>query len=259
MVIEHFLPGPSSNVAFLRFIMRALGGATSFRDSSSGHQARRTRSGTFVSSRPIMRGNNTLQKRAVDVYVLPALEQSEQLLHLYFNTVNLMLPCIHEDRFRSMWFIAKSESPEKLSKPWLGIINMVFALASNVVGVRSPPQDRAALSNMCFQRALELVKPYMLGNPSLELGTVFSPISSTRIAYLHTFCVVQLFLLMVIYLEGTSYSSLAWTFHSLSVKGSYQLGLHVTGCHSLSPLDAEIRRRQWYWCVMNDRYVTQAM
>ncbi|KAK0669234.1 fungal-specific transcription factor domain-containing protein [Cercophora samala] len=229
--------GPSSNVAFLRFIMRTLGGSSirnTLGNSSSGHEgARRSRSGTFVSSRPIVRGNNAFPKKPVDVYVLPALDQAEQLLHLYFNTVNLMIPCIHEDRFRSIWSIARSGGPGNVSRPWLGIINMVFALAANVVGVRSPPQDRAALSDMCFQRALELVKPYMLGNPSLEL--------------------VQLFLLMVIYLEGTSYSSLAWTFHSLAVKGSYQLGLHVTGCHNLSPLDAEIRRRQWYWCVMNDR------
>ncbi|KAK4175182.1 fungal-specific transcription factor domain-containing protein [Triangularia setosa] len=229
--------GPSSNVAFLRCIMRTLGGSSSRKvlgDSSSAYQfARGARSGTFVSSRPTMKGINTSQKRPVDVYDLPADDQAEQLLHLYFNTVNLMLPCIHEDRFRAMWSIAKSDGPDKLTRPWLGIINMVFALAANVVGVKSPPQDRAALSDMCFQRALELVKPYMLGNPSLEL--------------------VQLFLMMVIYLEGTSYSSLAWTFHSLAVKGSYQLGLHVTGCHNLSPLDAEIRRRQWYWCVMNDR------
>lgn len=61
---------------------------------------------------------------------------------------------------------------------------------------------------------------------------------------------------MEIYLQGTTYSSLAWTFHSLSVKGAYQLGLHFMGSTHLSPLDREVRRRLWCLCVMNDRYFT---
>lgn len=47
-----------------------------------------------------------------------------------------MLLCIYEDRFCLMWFIVKLESLEKLLKFWFGIINMVFVLVFNVVGVR---------------------------------------------------------------------------------------------------------------------------
>lgn len=64
---------------------------------------------------------------------------------------------------------------------------------------------------------------------------------------------MQLFLLIEVYLEGTAFSSLAWTFHSLAVKGSYQLGIHSAGSKNESYLDREIRRRLWYCCVMNDR------
>jgi hypothetical protein len=60
---------------------------------------------------------------------------------------------------------------------------------------------------------------------------------------------------MGIYLEGTPSSSLASTFHSLTVKGCYQLGLHFMGSNNHSHLDQEIRRRLWYLCVMNDRYI----
>lgn len=69
-------------------------------------------------------------------------------------------------------------------------------------------------------------------------------------------CLVQLFLLMEAYLEGTTSSSLAWTLHGLAVKGAYQLGLHVVDSKSMSQTDREVRRRSWYWCVMNDRYVS---
>lgn len=58
---------------------------------------------------------------------------------------------------------------------------------------------------------------------------------------------------MEMYLEGTAYSSLVWTFHSLAVKGVYQLGLYCRGSKALSPLDAEIQRRLWCVCSMNDR------
>lgn len=61
---------------------------------------------------------------------------------------------------------------------------------------------------------------------------------------------------MEAYLEGTTSSSLAWTLHGLAVKGAYQLGLHVMDSKSLSQTDREVRRRSWYWCVMNDRLVS---
>jgi hypothetical protein len=64
---------------------------------------------------------------------------------------------------------------------------------------------------------------------------------------------VQLFFLMSSYLQGTTHSSLAWTFHGLAVKGAYQLGLHFMGSTNLSHLDREVRRRLWYLCAMNDR------
>lgn len=68
--------------------------------------------------------------------------------------------------------------------------------------------------------------------------------------------VVQLFLLMETYLEGTTSSSLTWSLHGLAVKGAYQLGLHVVGSKGTSQIDREVRRRSWYWCVINDRYVS---
>lgn len=64
---------------------------------------------------------------------------------------------------------------------------------------------------------------------------------------------MQLFLLMEMYLEGTTSSSLAWTFHGLTVKGAYQMGIHFMGLTNHSYLEREIRRRLWYCCVMNDR------
>lgn len=61
---------------------------------------------------------------------------------------------------------------------------------------------------------------------------------------------------METYLEGTTSSSLAWMLYGLAVKGAYQLGLYVMNLKGILQIDREVRRRLWYWCVMNDRYMS---
>ncbi len=178
-------------------------------------------------------GRSPERARSVEPHKLPPPAEAEHLFRHYFSTINLMIPCIHEESFRGMWARACTEGHKAVSRPWLGVISMVLALATNVSTATSPPAERATQANMYFQRALALVRPNILGHPSVEI--------------------IQLCCLMVIYLEGTRYSSLAWTFHGLAVKGAYQLGLHFGGSKNHTPLACEVRRRLWYWCVINDR------
>ena len=219
-------------MAFLRFIVRAVGHHP--QASPRDHTAPPVDE-TFLRRRrrKASIGGSPARVRSVEPYTLPPPAEAERLLRLYFSTINLMIPCIHEGSFRAIWAKACSEGCRAVPRPWLGVICMVLALATNVMTPTSPSVERATLANLYFQRAMELVKPEILGHPSIEL--------------------VQLFCLMVIYLEGTRYSSLAWTFHGLAVKGGYQLGLHFAGSKNHTPLAREVRRRLWYWCVINDR------
>ncbi|KAJ5421175.1 hypothetical protein N7465_003694 [Penicillium sp. CMV-2018d] len=240
---EYF--GDSSNVAFLRLIIHAVGHPVnpadnlplSNTDVSTDGQSNDNRFDAFL-TRPS--GINSLPetKGRVPVYpfALPPQMEANALLHLFFTTVNLMLPCIHEDSFRDMYKTLQVGGTRSVRRSWLGSLNVVFALATNVMTATSPNIERATRSSMYFERAMELVKSDMLGRLSLEM--------------------VQLFLLMETYLEGTTSSSLAWTLHGLAVKGAYQLGLHVMNLKSISQIDREVRRRSWYWCVMNDRFLS---
>ncbi|KAF9894960.1 hypothetical protein FE257_004582 [Aspergillus nanangensis] len=164
-----------------------------------------------------------------NIFSLPSKKDADSMLHLYFSTVNLMIPCIHEDSFRQMYQSMWRSGPEHMRKPWLGSLNLIFAVANNVMTPTSPPHQRVAASSMFYERAMELVSPYMFGPLSVEM--------------------VQVFLLAEIYLEGTTSSSLVWTFHSMAVKGAYQLGLHSIVSANLSEVDCEIRRRIWYWLL----------
>ncbi|CAI7590840.1 unnamed protein product [Penicillium discolor] len=217
---EYF--GASSNVAFLRLIIHAVGHPVNPSDNlpllntdvSTDDQSNDNRFDAFlrrpsgISSLPETKG-----RVRVDPFALPPQMEANALLHLFFTTVNLMLPCIHEDSFRDMYKKLQVGGTRSVRRSWLGSLNVVFALATNVMTATSPNIERATRS-------------------------------------------MQLFLLMEAYLEGTTSSSLAWTLHGLAVKGAYQLGLHVMNLKSISQIDREVRRRSWYWCVMNDRFLS---
>lgn len=92
------------------------------------------------------------------------------MLRLYFTTVNLMIPCVHEDSFRDTYAKMQRNGLESAGRTWLSILSVIFAIATNVAAAISPPNERATKSNMYFEQALELVKSDMLGRPSLEMG-----------------------------------------------------------------------------------------
>ncbi|KAL2702134.1 hypothetical protein AAEP93_006432 [Penicillium crustosum] len=217
---EYF--GASSNVAFLRLIIHAVGHPVSpsgnvplsNTDASTDGQSNDNHFDAFLRRPPgISSLPETKGRVRVDPFALPPQMEANALLHLFFTTINLMIPCIHEDSFRDMYNKMQVSGTRNVRRSWLGSLNVVFALATNVMTATSPDIERATRS-------------------------------------------MQLFLLMEAYLEGTTSSSLAWTLHGLAVKGAYQLGLHVMNLKSISQIDREVRRRSWYWCVMNDRFLS---
>ncbi|KAL4898595.1 putative Zn(II)2Cys6 transcription factor [Aspergillus ambiguus] len=241
---EYF--GSSSNVAFLRFIIHAVGHPVNPTNDLSHSTVdvpadmRQLNDAGFDAFLRRPSDINILaecqRKVHVDPFALPSHAEADSLLRLYFSTVNLMIPCIHEETFRDTYMKMQRVGLGGLRRSWLGVLNVIFAIATNVTVATSPTQEGTTRSYMYFERALELVRSDILGRPSLEI--------------------VQLFILMETYLEGTTSSSLTWTFHSLAVKGAYQLGLHSAGSKSLSHLDREVRRRLWHWCVINDRFLS---
>ncbi|KAF5855754.1 hypothetical protein ETB97_008472 [Aspergillus alliaceus] len=172
----------------------------------------------------------------VERFSFPPPAEADGLLQIYFTTVNLMMPCIHEASFLGTYRKMRNNELPDIRRSWLGVLNIIFAIATNLTTATTPTSERATRSRMYFERAMEVTKSDIVGRVSLELELFF--------------------LLVYSYLEGTTSASLAWTFHSLAVKGAYQLGLHGISSKGLSQIDQELRRRLWYWCVMNDRLLS---
>lgn len=109
------------------------------------------------------------QKTHEEHLKLPSPEEAERLLRLYFTTVNLMIPGIHEGSFRETYSRMQSHGLGSVSRSWLGILNAILAIATNVMSPTSPTSERAAKSNIYFEQALHLIRPSVFGRISLEI------------------------------------------------------------------------------------------
>lgn len=175
--VSHSL-GASSNVAFLRFVIRAVGvnsadnlppsiieASTELVQSNDDHFDAFLRRPSTINC--VARSQD---KASVNPLALPADHEADTLLHLFFTTINLMIPCIHEPTFRDTYRKLQIEGIRSVRRSWLGTLNVVFALATNVLTATSPNVERAARANMYFERAMKLVKAEILGRLSLEMG-----------------------------------------------------------------------------------------
>jgi hypothetical protein len=166
-------------VAFLRLIIHAVGHPVSpsgnvplsNTDASTDGQSNDNHFDAFLRRPPgISSLPETKGRVRVDPFALPPQMEANALLHLFFTTINLMIPCIHEDSFRDMYNKMQVSGTRNVRRSWLGSLNVVFALATNVMTATSPDIERATRSSMYFERAMELVKSDMLGRLSLEMG-----------------------------------------------------------------------------------------
>ncbi|KAJ5981588.1 hypothetical protein N7522_013572 [Penicillium canescens] len=230
--------GPSSNIAFLRHLSRAV--------SYTGSNQKETHSprinqiaydGGFVSATrhpsPLSsRTPTTVHPGLATNLALPS--DTLQLIRRYFYHTGLLFPYIHPPGFLEVYHQFKN-NVRKVRRTWLGLLNIMLAMAKvTAVSGHAPAETRIEESTVYYRQALNLCRGEILRGTTLE--------------------VVQFLLLMGQYLQGTQKSVQAWTVHGLAVKAALQLGLHSKDAsQAFSPLEREIRKRTWFGCVVLDR------
>ncbi|KAK6444212.1 hypothetical protein FP744_10000460 [Trichoderma asperellum] len=229
--------GPSSNIAFMRYISRAILQAKSgneLADAISPTDQRRTGIVNVSKSRPPSpgptpgRANNLTRNAGVNIYALPSEERTWSLIQQYFLKTGQLLPFIHEPSFCKTYLQMKNERFRAIRRTWLGLLNIILAIAASLSAKDDIPVDkRIQESDIYYQRANGLCDRDSKRNASLEMGQ---------------------------YLQGTQKSVQAWTTHGLAISAAYQLGLHSPDTNQgFSPLECEIRKRTWYGCILLDR------
>ncbi|GIK05786.1 hypothetical protein Aspvir_009899 [Aspergillus viridinutans] len=232
--------GPSSNIAFLRHLSRAV----SHRESSQ-NQINTPRidqiayDGGFVSATrppsPLSGFTPTAGRPGlVTNPTLPSSEETLRLIRQYFYDTGLLFPYIHPPTFLETYDEFKNNA-KKVRRTWLGLLSIMLAMAKvTAVSGHAPAETRIKESTVYYRQALNLCRGEMPRGTTLE--------------------VVQYLLLMGQYLQGTQKSVQAWTVHGLAVKAALQLGLYSKDAsQAFSPLEREIRKRTWFGCVVLDR------
>lgn len=169
--------GPSSNIAFLRHISRAIarGNARTPGVPSLSSPSRLSGGMLNVSrSRPSNDLRSRMQapsKNEVNILDLPSEDRTWNLIQIYFEKTGQLLPFIHEASFCETYFRMRADNFKRVRRTWLGLLNIVLAIATSLHTEGDLPTGRRIEeSDVYFQRANGLCDRDSKRNATLEMG-----------------------------------------------------------------------------------------
>jgi hypothetical protein len=168
------LLGPSSNIALMRHILRAV-------DTKRTQQCNQTSltpaseysayEGGLVSNLSAFPTTSSESQKA-GANLLPPDEVMQRLIRAYFDNTGLLFPYIHEqefldtyERFRASGFRGN------VRRTWLGLLNMILAMATcTSCWEDSGSETTFEESDVYYRRAQELCHTQMFRGTTLETG-----------------------------------------------------------------------------------------
>jgi len=118
----------------------------------------------------VWNGNGTARQQ-VNIYILPPELKTRDLITRYFSNTGLLFPYLHEQAFLETYDQMKNDNFKRVRRTWLGLLNMVLALAtSTTVQSDLTAKIRAADSDVYYERALQLCEKQLMRGTSLEVG-----------------------------------------------------------------------------------------
>lgn len=169
------MQGPSSNIAFLLYISRAIAKTSPHREPALVPSPLQRTCGTVNGAQIPSKGcsvsvENLNLSAAVNIYALPNEERTWSLVQQYFHKTGQLLPFIHEKSFCETYFQMK-EKFRKVRRTWLGLLNIVLAIAASLSTKGDmPAEKRIQESDVYYQRANGLRDRDSKRNTSLEMG-----------------------------------------------------------------------------------------
>lgn len=169
------MQGPSSNIAFLRYISRAIAKTSPHREPTLVPSPSQRICGTVNGAKSPSTGfpgsENLNLSAAVNIYALPSEARTWSLIQQYFHKTGQLLPFIHEQSFCETYFQMKKERSRKVRRTWLGLLNIVLAIAASLSTKGDmPAEKRIQESDLYYQRANGLCDRDSKRNVSLEMG-----------------------------------------------------------------------------------------
>lgn len=171
--------GPSSNIAFIRQIVRtttatlrpAVSAASPVSPGNAplqSHMLHVSRPPSPAPSRFNLSENISI---GTEPFVLPQERETLPLIQIFFNTTGVLFPYIDKDGFLQAYHQLNSTNIRTVRRSWLGLLNMVLAMSTSTShGSTLTASERAVKSNIFFRRASALREKQIRHGTSLETG-----------------------------------------------------------------------------------------
>jgi hypothetical protein len=172
--------GPSSNIAFIRHISAAVARKARISQTAASTGIRNDTvivGGMMSISRPpsptsdVTNRRDGIGRRRGFLYELPPDAVAVDLINCYFSDTGLLFPYLHHDSFLRTYENMKRTRFSKIRRTWLGLLNMVFAMATSTAVDRAVSvEKRTNASDVFYHRALNLCDKQIMRGASLEAG-----------------------------------------------------------------------------------------
>ncbi|CUS13584.1 unnamed protein product, partial [Tuber aestivum] len=178
--------GPSSNIAFIGHVTRALATSVSV-TTTLAKEFRRTDSTLESSSRfisphnspaPSTGGELDIRAGNVNIYVLPPQKRVLHYVTLYFQNTNILFPYLHQPSFLETYEEALRDGFSKVRRTWLALLNLVMAMgsrASTETGISA--EEKYTTAEVFYQRGFGLCDGHFLRLASLDSGEASETVS----------------------------------------------------------------------------------
>ncbi len=247
---DHTFYGTSSAAAFIREACKSLGRSAALGKPAHDNNAIGGYPATPVSQQR-QAATFCLSGQAAYSLSLPPRSLADRLISSFFDRVYYLYPFFDRATFEAAYsklWEAESTSPASTASPrdvGLGnalncgpdtmvfhcALNAIFALACHFFDL--PSADREPTSDMFFQKAKAFVGIGLIEHNSLS--------------------VVQTMLIVSLYLQSTAFPDRCWNSVGIACRLAQGLGLHIDDDNGKGgSLEAEMRRRTWYCCVILD-------
>ncbi|KAK2027848.1 hypothetical protein LX32DRAFT_428231 [Colletotrichum zoysiae] len=229
--------GPSSNIFYLRQILRGINSMTlaSFRGADNKFLAfikpECSPPAAIFHVEPVPEVRNASKD---ELYVLPPLHATLYLVSLFFRDYGSMNPFLDEATFVRTHVDSIYEETRQPEPSKLALLDMVLAIAtaSSMDSIK-PAIRRLSISRLFFERSKGLLCKNAFDCGNLEQ--------------------VQCYLLMGQYLQSTDRCSDCWSTHCMAVQKALGQGLHNEDYLAKdSNADQEAKRRTWKLCLFMD-------
>ncbi|KAK5046124.1 hypothetical protein LTR84_008581 [Exophiala bonariae] len=167
-----------------------------------------------------------------DCMALPDDQTALALLKQFFTTIALTMPFFNRPALVRGYTKLKERRFQDFDRVQRALFNMIWAHGSCSLG--------AVDSEVYYRRAISLLDSLTIRRTSQEM--------------------VQTCLLVTSYQQNNQRSVTSWTFHALSVKAAFQLGLHSQSSYqSLNAESQQLRKRLWFGVLNQDRLLSAAL